>query len=44
MLMGPMVWVVAVIQLLIELVPEFPAVVAAGPEVWFVEVPAGTEA
>lgn len=42
--MGPIVWVVAVIHLLTELVPEFPAVVVAGPEVWFVEVAAGTEA
>lgn len=43
MLIGPEVWVVRMIHLLVELVTEFPAVVEAGPDVWVVVGAPGTE-
>lgn len=42
-LIGPEVWVVEVIHLLVELVTESSVVVGAGTDVWVVEVAAGTE-
>lgn len=40
---GPDVWVVEGIHLLVELVIESSVVVGAGPDVWVVEAAAGTE-
>lgn len=42
-LTGPELWVVKVLQLLVELVTEFSVAVEAGPDVWVVEAAAGTE-